>query len=254
MDKLRIFHRLGHLCLLGSWLFTGVAAGCGQSAGYPTATQVLPMPTSVNTADQPISTAVPTTLGPVEPSYITAQSIQELTTKSTTIAIGHVTQVAGVINDARDVNDRTKPDPRLLAVGQIYRFAVDQTLKGKLSPTIEILQVEGWLDRGPVADPNSVTAADEAQARKNYTYIPLRPGVKYLVFLAEPFNLPPDQFYGGIAQPWRFDLSDEAMVRPESPWHDANQVFPAQPLSTVLSQIQNPSVTPLATPLSTPYP
>jgi hypothetical protein len=254
MNKLRIFHRLRHLGLLGAWLITWLAAGCGQAAGYPSATLVAPVPTSVNTPSQPIGTAVPTTLGPVAASYVTAQSIQELTTRSTEIAIGHVTQMAGVINDARDVNDRTKPDPILLAVGQIYHFTVDQTLKGTLSPTIDILQVEGWMIRGPVADPTSMTGAEDALARKNYEYIPLRPGVRYLVFLAKPFILPPNQYYGGIAQPWRFDLSDQAMVRPESPWHDASWLFPAQPLSSVLSQIQNPSMTPVSTPLSTPYP
>lgn len=166
MNRLCIFHHLGHLGLLGAWLFMWLTAGCAQSAGYPSTTLGTSVPTSVNTPSQPIGTAVPTTLGPVEPSYVTAQSIQELTTKSTAIAIGHVTQIGGVINDARDVNDRTKPDPILLAVGQIYHFTVDQTLKGTLSPTIDILQVEGWMMRGPVADPESMTRTEEALREK----------------------------------------------------------------------------------------
>src|SRR5712692_9085040 len=227
------FEFAGQRFLIGAGIIIILMVGCAQPGTAPSSTVVGPTPTPVNFSSQSTETALPTTIEPVEPSYRTAQSIQELTVRSAQIAIGHVTQIAGVINIARDVNDITKPDPRLLAVGQIYHFAVDQILKGNLSSTIDIIQVEGWLDRGPVSDPNSITAAEEASARKNYKAIPLRPGVKYLVFLGPAVKLPPSQYYVGVAEPWRFDLSDQTSVRPESAWDGASQVFPAQPFSSI---------------------
>ncbi len=79
-------------------------------------------------------------------------------------------------------------------------------------------------------------------------YIPMSLNKDYLMFLEPMLGYPEGKYYVGVAQPWRFDISDTVRVVPESPWEGAGNFFPPQALETIIQQIEHPEL------LSSPYP
>jgi len=173
-------------------------------------------------------------------SYITANSVNELVSKSDLVAIGRVIKIGDVMNAARDINDITQPDPNIYVVGQVYVFQVDHYLKGNGEQTISIVQPEGILGESTQKNQMNIEAA-----RLNYRYIPMELNKEYLVFLSPLVGFSKGEYYIGSIHPWRFDVSDPEKVLPESPWDAANQVFPSQTLSMLLDQIEHPEISPI---------
>jgi hypothetical protein len=194
--------------------------------------------------------------------YITASSIAELSQKASFIIIGQVVEIDGIINMARDVNDKTKPDPSLLGVGQIYQLKVEEYLKGVEGANgdnmVYVIQSEGFLEITPGA---AITDEEIQKARKQENYVPMRKNTKYLLFL-EPLTGFPElkNSYVGVAHPWRFDVSNPDALVPESSWNRASQIFGTKTLADVLEQIKNPELyinqpyPPPPTPRTTTYP
>jgi hypothetical protein len=185
-------------------------------------------------------------------SFITANSYADLVKMSTLIAIGRVIKTENIINMARDPNDPTKPDNQVFIVGQVYKVHFMQFLKGEEGDTLYVVQREGFL--GPSM---SKTEAEIEKAKTNEDYIPLSLDKDYLMFLEPMLGFPERGYYVGVAQPWRFDLSDTNKVLPESPWHEAIRIFPPQALESIVQQIEDPELfltTPFLSPTTPPYP
>lgn len=189
-------------------------------------------------------------------SYITANSFNELISKSSLIAIGQVIKKGDVINAARDIKDIAQPDPNIYIVGQVYVLQVDRYLKGNGGQTISIVQPEGILGESTQKNQTNIE-----EARSNYRYIPMALNKEYLVFLNPLVGFSKGEYYIGSIHPWRFDISNPEKVLPESPWDGANKVFPPQTLSALLYQIEHPEIIPILgtainnyPPPGTPYP
>ncbi len=186
-------------------------------------------------------------------SYITAGSIAELTLGSTLIVIGKVEKVDQVVNKARDVNDISKPDLRLLILGQVYQVSVDTLLKGK-DPglTMFIVQREGFLTKPQESEEPS--PEDVEMARQYTDHIPFVAGNRYLLFLEPLYGFEERNYFVNALHPWRFNVTDPNHVYPESPAHLLE--IPPSNLATVIEQIQKAlTVTPEPTvisPLPTP--
>lgn len=203
-------------------------------------------------SDQPQSVPGDSIPGMGSGSFITANSYAELEQKSTLIAIGRVTHIVNIINMARDPNDPTSPDSQVFVVGQVYQVQVKQFLKGKAADILNIVQREGFLGLSI-----SKSEADIEKAKDNEDYIPLSLEKDYLMFLEPMLGYSEGEYYVGVAQPWRFDLSNPDEVLPESPWHDAIRIFQPQSLEFVTQQIEHPELfltTPYPGPTTSPYP
>lgn len=186
-------------------------------------------------------------------SYITADSITELTLRATLIVIGQVEQDVHTINMARDVNDISKPDSSLLGLGQVYRVHVERVIEGtSQDSTIFIVQPEGFLAKPQASTEPSLE--DVKLARQNYDYIPFVPSRRYLLFLHPLRGFEERQYFTGGIHPWRFDATDENQIIPESPAEWLN-IRPAS-LNTIIEQIKvapTPEPT-IISPLPTPLP
>ena len=184
-------------------------------------------------------------------SFIIVTSIAELANRSKLIVIGQVIKADDIVNMARNPDDPTKPDNEIFIVGQVYMVSVIQFLKGdEKAETIYVVQQEGFL--GPSVPKND---SEIAKAKAIENYVPLSLDKGYLMFLEPMFGYPEGKYYVGVAQPWRFDVSDTKQVLPESPWEEAVRFFPSQTLDSIVYQIEHPEL--LASPYpppATPYP
>ncbi len=195
--------------------------------------------------------------GPVESSYRTAQSYQQLVSESNVIVIGQVVGAVETVNLARMPNDLTQPDPNVLSLGQVYSVTVQRYLKGAGALTLNIVQEEAFLSERTPKTPENIQ-----KARASYKLVPLRMGIKYLFFLRNLLGFTGKNYFVGTRHPWRFTLPDSGDAEPESPWQYAKQVFPPQSTSGLIqtvSQLANPLATPqggtpVATPTRKPYP
>jgi hypothetical protein len=202
----------------------------------------LPSATSTNLASTPDQRIV------VHSDYITAFSFQDLARKSPLIVIGHVTEIGEVINAGLDGNDETRPSPYNFYIGQIYKFQIEQFLKGQgdLSDnaTINILVFESIIDT-PAA---SITQADIDQWRAmqgcDPRCQPMYPGTRYLLFLkfADDYLKQSHQYYILPIHPWMFPLTNPDFVMAEDPWGSVDHYFPPQPLADILWQVENPDI------------
>lgn len=196
------------------------------------------------TAKEETEVATPTTKVTTLENYIVATSINELFRKSTIVVIGFVTQNEDVINMARNVNNIYEPDPFLFGIGQIYELKIDRYIKGesvtKSALSIHIAQVEGVVEIQPG---KTITITEIDKARQNYKYIPLNNKQVYLLFL-EPLQGFKEltNYYVGVAQPWRFVVTNSNCVIPESPWEASKSFFGYQLLSELEKQMASPEV------------
>ncbi|MFH1635275.1 MAG: hypothetical protein ABIG63_14885 [Chloroflexota bacterium] len=145
---------------------------------------------------------------------------------------------------ARDINDVSKSDPDVFVVGQVYQVKVEQYIKGNGEHTIYIVQREGFL--GPDIPK---TGAEIEKAKTNENYVAPNIGDRYLMFLRPLAGFSEQQYYVGVAHPWRFNVSDPEKVYPESPWKEAYKIFGQQSLSDIIMQIEYPDKF-----ISPPYP
>lgn len=203
------------------------------SCTLPTSNQLLSSPTLENPAP-----------GVGSGSFIIVTSIAELAARAKLIVVGQVVKVDDIVNMARNPDDPTKPDEEIFIVGQVYMVSVNQFLKGNEKPEIiYVVQREGFL--GPSVPKND---SEIEKARAIEKYVPLSLNKEYLMFLEPMLGYPEGKYYVGVAQPWRFSVSDTKQVLPESPWEGAINFFPSQTLNNIVYQIEHPEL------LASPYP
>jgi hypothetical protein len=186
-------------------------------------------------------------------SYITANSIAELTSRASLIVIGQVEQTDRVVNMARDVNDISEPDLSLLGLGQVYQIKVETFIKGEYpDASILFVQPEGFLVKPQMSTEPS--PEDVKLARQDDDHIAFISDQRYLLFLHPLRGFEEQQYFTGGIHPWRFNVTDPNHVYPESPAHLLE--IPPSNLATVIEQIQKALVvTPEPTvisPLPTP--
>lgn len=186
-------------------------------------------------------------------SYITANSIAELTSMASLIVIGQVEQIDRVVNMARAVNDISKPDLNLLGLGQVYKIEVETFLKGEYpDASILFVQPEGFLVKPQISTEPS--PEDVEMARQDDDHIAFVSDQQYLLFLHPLRGFEEQQYFTGGIHPWRFNVTDPNHAYPESPAHLLE--IPPSNLTTVIEQIQKAlTITPEPTvisPLPTP--
>lgn len=211
------------LLLLGTFLMILTACTPSESDSIPTA----------NTLSGEEFVAPPIM------SYVTANSIKELVNEAELIVVGRVEKVDEIVNTARDPQDPTQPDPNLFGVGQVYYIHVEQYLKGDGPELINLIQNEGLITP-------EMSEADQTVeiAREQSNYIPLSSEKRYVLFLKHAWELTDREYYVGILEPWRFEISDEGIVNSESPWLNADEHFPSQPVVDFISQVEQQSSNP----------
>jgi len=172
-------------------------------------------------------------------SYITAFSLQELAGRSDSIVQAKMTQFGEVFNSARDINEASKPDPRLFAVGQIYEFELQRSITNVFesfpSDSFLVVQSEGHIPINPGAE---ISEEDIRIAKAQDDHIPFEPGSEYILFLRKSITSSGiEPHFTGVAHPWRF-LVYQGCIYPETPWEDAQYYFPVRPLDEFLAQIE----------------
>jgi hypothetical protein len=231
-------------------------AGFGMMCLFLSACATLPNPHAAANDSAPLAltSAASTSLAStpiqqvyVQNDYITASSFQDLARKTPLIVIGQVTEIGEVINAGLDLNE-DKPSTYYYDVGQIYKFQVEEFLKGQGdladNATLNILVFEGIFIDAPAA---SVTQADIDQQRARRgcdpRCQPMVPGTRYLLFLKSSDGYPPEkQYYSVSIHPWMFPLTNPNYVQAQTDWSSVNQYFPGQPLADIIWQIENPDV------------
>lgn len=191
-----------------------------EPAPTPTAVEPAPTPTYACPDDIPVTVEDPAIVG----------SLEEQVEISPMIVIGRVEVEAGIVNSARLQEDPTQPDPHAFSVGQVYRVNVGEYLKGSGSETLNIINSEGWQssrDGSPVELPESDAELDCIRTAYQ-SYLPLQVGERYLFFVDMADYFDPDIEYAGTSfgHPWRFLLPEGGVARPESPYAEANELFP----------------------------
>lgn len=194
-------------------------------------------------------------------SYITARTFRELANKSSLIVIGEVDQTSQVLNLARSEDDISKSDPNIVNLGQVYQVRPSSILKGERLGELGSLffvQPEGFLIRAIEQRGRPVTENEIQLARQQTDHRAFVRGHSYLFFLEPLRGFDSQQYFVGVAHPWRFDVTDPENVVPESPWEGATRAFPPLPLHEILQEIGYVP-TPIATttiesPLPTPQP
>ena len=172
-------------------------------------------------------------LEPIEHSYVTATSFEELAEQADIVVVGSAVEKGEVMNTARNPLDPTQTDPNLESVGQIYVIHVNQYVKGVGDDRIEFVQSEGYLTAEMV-----VAGQTLEDARKQSEQIPLSLNKEYLLFLRRAPELDDGNLYVSVAQPSRFDASNPLAIVPESPWVYAKEYFPPQALADVLQLLE----------------
>lgn len=171
-------------------------------------------------------------------SYIAEYSLVGLILKSELIVRGRITGSEDIINMARDVNDYSKPDPRMFGIGQIYGFDVTQTIKVggavDVGAQIKVVQAEGLIT-SPTTNPPS---KEEIEAAKKIEQgSPLIGNQEYILFLKpmkEFDNL--KGYYTGTAHPWQFVI-EKGCAYPETPWEYAKYYYLPQETDKFIAEI-----------------
>ncbi len=231
--------RPSHLlfCVVVSVCLSLLAVSCGTpSNSYP--------PPQTSPTPEPVAYYASS------PSYITATSIQELASKSALVVIGQITGTGEVVNMAKDPTDPTKEDPEYFVVGQVYDVKVEQYLKGEGGNMIQVVQREGFIQK---TSGIAVAPPDVEKAKKADKHIPMKTAIKYLIFLDQFDRLDKKKnYFVGVAQPWRFDMSDLKQVRPESVWEEASVFFPPQAFDDIATRVKHPDIPTVAPILPAP--
>lgn len=191
----------------------------------------------------------------IQGSIVIAQSIGELSTRSTIVVVGSVSGTAEIVNMARNVEDPMKPADELFILGRVYRVDVQSVLKGETSRELMVVQSEGYYINGdkPIEEPISEALIE--QSGKEGLHQPFDSGQRYLLFL-EPLKGFAEGYFTGVAEPWRFNVTQEDKVVPESSWDDASRYFAVWSLKDIAQQVANPdkAILVVSTPHADGYP
>jgi len=167
-------------------------------------------------------------------------SLEELVDLSPIIFIGTVRGHGEVVNTARDVNDISQPDKHLFHLGQVYEVQVERYLQGDGPDVQSVVQMEGvfYDEKQPL--PATITPELVETAREQFTeYIPIEEGVRYLFFVKVVPEVDPSAEYVATSYgfPWRFTLPESGEARPDSPYVEANVLFPPQESEQLLQEV-----------------
>lgn len=196
----------------------------------------------------PTLTPMPTTMSMIS-SKIASSSIQELTHYADLVVIGQPVTKEGIINTARDPNNLSKPDPRFFSINQLYKVEIEQILKGESLKVLLVAQNQGLLSLDTIANPTVSDIEYEIRRNKNKTFIPLSLNTRYLFFLRilDEANYDLNGYksasiYAGVAEPWRFEITADGTVIPETLLPRLSQYFPSEPLELVIEAMNEPYV------------
>ena len=164
----------------------------------------------------------------VSNAYVTADTVDELVSRSTVVAVGTITSgpPRRVEIPGKLPGDPSRPDPNYTGVARVYEVAVERYLKGSEDATIEVVQFEGSIV--PLGG-----QVREVQW-KSASY-PLGAGNRYLLFLIPQGQVP--NLWLGTAQPFRFVLS-AGMAKAESPAEGILDAFPNKTESALISEVE----------------
>jgi hypothetical protein len=192
------------------------------SVGYPVLT-----PTNVNGLVKPI------------PSFASVYTYKDLVSQAKWIVIGQIVESKETFNGSRQVSDHSKPSTDSYNIAQVYKISVEKYLKGSSDKEIYIAVNEGYLNN---VNPNP---AEIEKARSKNEVYGIKVNTRYGMFFGSCCNLsgpdiPERNYYGGIIQPWLFEINalDECAVK--SPWEFATTYFPRLKLDELVKRIENP--------------
>ena len=197
-------------------------------------------------------------------SQIAASSIQELAYYSDVIIIGQVVSKEQIINTARNPGDPTQPDPQFFSINQVYKVEVESVLKGKSSKTLLVVQNQGRLITTSDIRPTSAEIESEINRNAQNTFVPLSLDIRYVFFLRVLDKISYDlggykstDLFAGVVEPWRFRITSDRFVIPETLLPDANLCFPSKNLDDVeaIIEVNSSTYTPgYNNPCNSPYP
>lgn len=158
-------------------------------------------------------------------------SVDELTTYADVIVIGKVEKLDRVINLDRDSSFR-QASVHYLILGQFYQVKIDTVVKGKVpEPSFSFAQPEGYLRKEQHSE--ELSPRDVELARKSPScHLLFDENHRYLLFLDSIAGL--DYLLPLKREPWRFDVTDEFYVSPNSV---ASGDMRPNSLATLLQQI-----------------
>jgi len=197
-------------------------------------------------------------------SQVVASSISELSHFSEIIVVGRFISEEHIINTARNTKDLSEPDPRFFSINQVYQVEVERYIKGDGPKNIYVIQHMGTilLDSNANAQESTPSPSIIDSAIQNNThkeFEPISMNTAYLMFLRvldqREYKLDgysSNQIYSGVAQPWRFRITDENRVVPETIIDNAKYLFGEISLDMAIEQIMKP-YDPLET-ITIPYP
>ena len=191
-----------------------------------------------------------------ESSYVLVPTYYELTQLSDIVVIGHVRAEVGVINTARNHADNSQPDSRFFTVAAVYAIEVEKYLFGEGPGTIYLAQWEGSVNHGTTPSPAEIEQARAASEYELYTSLDVKK--TYLMFLHsievwEDYTiaeLEAGNLFVRTANPWLFDATDPMNVLVVDLINDIETIYPPQPLTEIIAQMNDPA----RTPPSIPYP
>ena len=171
-----------------------------------------------------------------------AGSLEELVDLSPIIFIGTVRGHGEVVNTARDVDDINQPDKHLFHLGQVYEVQVERYLQGDGPDIQSVVQMEGLFYDEKQPLPASITPELIETAREQFTeYIPMKDGVRYLFFVkvVPEVDLEAEYVATSYGFPWRFVLPVNGEARPDTPYVEANELFPPRDSEQLLQEVEN---------------
>jgi hypothetical protein len=177
-------------------------------------------------------------------SQVVASSIQELAHFADLIVIGQVVSKEKVINTARNPQDLSQPDPRYYSINQVYKVEVEKVIKGGDLKSLLVVQNQGFLSLTADQSPSLSEIEGEVHRNNQKTYIPLSLNKRFFFFLRvlDKVNYDLDGYqsadlYAGVAEPWRFEITGNGSVIPETLLSGTQKNFPSNNLETVLDAI-----------------
>jgi hypothetical protein len=200
-------------------------------------------------------------------SYVVYPTFAELVSKSDIIVIARIKSTLDIVNMARDMDDRSQPDPNYFGIGQVYELEIDNYLKGEGLETIYYIENQGFISTS--GQPTAEDIEKEKSQALAKDYIPLQANQTYLLFLRivnqgyQIGSYDAGSLFAGTGHPWQFNLADPNCIWVEDIIQEMALYFPLQPLTKILDHIENPvesDVLPYPYPeanlecLKTPYP
>ena len=175
-----------------------------------------------------LTVACGSTTAIVSSAYVTADSVEDLASRSSVVVIGTVTsakperlEIPGELP-----GNPGKPDPNYTGVARVYEIEVERYMKGAEGSTLQVVQFEGSIV--------SIGGQVREVQWKSAGY-PLTTGTRYLLFLIPQGQVP--DLWLGTAQPFRFTLSD-GLAKAESPHGRIEELFPDRLESDFVSDVE----------------